>query len=179
MKPCGEIFYAHPGLAHNIAVDRISGRPTFTDDQYRHIAEVVTVLLPGMQLTTLRPMGRATLAVFIWDTSELVSKDILSRIHIPQLPKRTLVTSDLFTHCTLVVTRVRGGRLRVRIDVPESLDDKHPLAILRSSAIVSMERPPSRARLSLAVDNSGLEGFEPTPRRGRLGLIVNEHKGAS
>jgi hypothetical protein len=176
IMPAGEVFRAHPGLAHDIAVARLRDFPTFTDDQYRHIAHVVAHKYPGMELHTLRLSGPSfTLAEFTWDAEKLILGRILHHRDVPQLPRRTSSSWCIFgTSALLTVHRVRGRKLRVRIDVPDFLPDSHPLAILRPTAIASMAPAPAPYWLRLAVDNSRTEGLQQTARRGQLRLIVND-----
>jgi len=170
MKPYGAIFSAHRGLRLDVGLARVKGYTTYSDDEYRHAAQVVTALFPGLELHTLRPVHDVSLAVFTWDAEELLGRHILTPPHIPELPERVCSRFGICGHNLLAVRRVTEGRLRVQIDVADNLSDAHPLWILRPSAIRGRVLP-RLLQPRLVVDNSRAAAFESTPQRGRLRLI--------
>jgi hypothetical protein len=170
MKPYGAVFSAHRGLPLDVGIARVKGYKTYSDDEYRHAAHVITALFPGMELHALRPVQDASLAVFTWGAEELLARRILTPPHIAELPERVRPRFCIHGHNLLAVRRVTDGRLRVRIDVADNLSDTHPLWILRPAAIRGRVLPPL-LRPRLVVDNSRATAFEPTPLRGQLQLI--------
>ena len=165
---------AHPALAEGIAIARVQGHPTFSDDQYQHTARIIAGRFPGLELETLHPVPRsATLAVFVWETDKLISRRIIGPADVPEPPKRTRWSWDIFGRFYgLRLTRVSRGRLRVRLDIPDCLHDDHPLAPLRPSVIVAKSATQVNAVLRMAADNSRVWGLRPTAARGQLRLIV-------
>jgi hypothetical protein len=170
MKPYGAIFSAHRGLPLDVGLARVKGYTTYSDDEYLHAAQVVTALFPGLELHTLRPVQDVSLAVFTWDAEELLARRILTPPHISELHERGRSRLSICSHNLLAVRRVTAGRLRVRIDVADSLSEAHPLWILRPSAIRGRVFP-RLLQPRLVLDNSRAAAFEPTPRRGQLRLI--------
>src|SRR5215472_2052238 len=171
MKPCGAIFSAHRGLPLDVGLARVKGYTTYSDDEYRHAAQVVTAHFPGLELHTLRPVQDVSRVMFTWGAEELLARRILTPPHIPELPERVRSRFGICGHNLLAVRRVTDGRLRVQIDVADNLSEAHPLWILRPSAIrgrVLLRLLQAR----LVVDNSRAVAFEPTPRRGQLRLIA-------
>ena len=170
MKPCGAIFSVHRGLPLDVGLARVKGYTTYSDDEYRHAARVVTAQFPGLELHTLRPVQDVSLVVFTWDAEELLARRVLTPPHVPEFPERVRSRLSICGHNLLAVRRVTDGRLRVQIDVADNLSGAHPLWILRPSAIRGRVLP-LLLQPRLVVDNSRVAAFVPTPRRRQLQLV--------
>src|ERR1700747_3252619 len=170
MRPYGAIFSAHRGLPLDVGLARVRGYTTYSDDEYRHAAQLVTALFPGLELHTLRPVHDVSLAVFTWEAEALLARRIVAPPHISELPERGRSRLGICGHNLLAVRRVTEGRLRVQIDVADNLSEAHPLWVLRPSAIRGRVVP-LLLQPRLVVDNSRAAASEPTPRRGQLRLI--------
>jgi hypothetical protein len=112
MKPRGAILGTHRGLPLDVGLARVKGYTTYSDDEYRHAAQVVTALFPGLELHTLRPVQDVSLVMFTWDAEELLARRILAPPHLPELPERVRSSFGICGHNLLAVRRVTDGRLR-------------------------------------------------------------------
>ena len=151
----------HPGLIEDIRQGEVHGWRAYPLPALLAFLRRLPQRFPGMQINALRPFAadgenEESIVGFTWAPERVLEAGLLPPEVLPQGSKRVstepfpILDPDGWVH----VRKVRGGAIKVSVNVPDCIRLDHPLAFFR---VKSIREGLARPVLRLVVDNTRVQ----------------------